>query len=167
MARFLSFVELGRSTAAEFILQFLNALPGRSEFHHGRFELLLPHLNLTRKHRDQIEEPLGSDPPFANVLFPCLDGFHARSSLPNSAILGNTGFTDLTTTTILTSVLESLRLYLPTFTLTTVLEEMQRWWIAGRSCFQKLQKKLKLVGPEKPVIDQLFPRPIPSAVPSG
>jgi transposase len=69
--------------------------------------------------------------------------------------------------TILTSVLESLRLYLPTFTLRTVLEEMQRWWIAGRSCFQKLQKKLKLVGPEKPVIDRLFPRPIPSAVPSG
>jgi hypothetical protein len=69
--------------------------------------------------------------------------------------------------TILTSVLESLRLYLPTFTLTTVLDEMQRWWIAGRSCFKKLQQKLKLKGPDQPVIDRLFPRPIPNAVPSG
>ena len=63
--------------------------------------------------------------------------------------------------TILTSVLESLRLYLPTFTLATVLEEMQRWWVAGRSCFTKLLNKLKLATPEKPVIDRLFPRPIP------
>ena len=30
--------------------------------------------------------------------------------------------------TILTSVLESLRLYLPTFTLSSVLEELKRWW---------------------------------------
>ena len=67
--------------------------------------------------------------------------------------------------TILTSVLESLRLYLPTFTLATVLEEMQRWWVAGRSCFKKLQQKLKLVGSKKPVIDRLFPKPIP--IPSG
>lgn len=64
--------------------------------------------------------------------------------------------------TILTSVLESLRLYLPTFTLSSVLEEMNRWCEAGRSCFTKLLKKLKLALPKQSVIDQLFPKPVPS-----
>lgn len=67
--------------------------------------------------------------------------------------------------TILTSVLESLRLYLPTFTLATVLEEMHRWQAAGRSCFERLRKKLKLKPPEKPVLDRLYPKPLP--IPTG
>jgi transposase len=61
--------------------------------------------------------------------------------------------------TILTSVLESLRLYLPTFTLATVLAELQRWWAAGQSCFTKLLQKLKLALPETPVIDRVLPLP--------
>ena len=69
--------------------------------------------------------------------------------------------------TILTSVLESLRLYLPTFTLATVLEEMQRWWAVGRSCFERLRTKLKLKPPETPVLDRLYPKPIPIPIPSG
>jgi transposase len=64
--------------------------------------------------------------------------------------------------TILTSVLESLRLYLPTFTLSSVLEEMTRWCHAGRSCFTKLLQKLKLAPPEQPLIDRLFTKPLPS-----
>jgi hypothetical protein len=46
--------------------------------------------------------------------------------------------------TIIVSVLESLRLYLTTYTLATVIEEIQRWWRAGQSCFTKWLKKLKL-----------------------
>ena len=96
----------------------------------------------------------------------------AERTLRGAAQARKTGRTNKTNNgarrqTILTSVLESLRLYLPTFTLRTVLDELQRWWLAGRSCFQKLQQKLKLKGPETPVIDRLFPRPIPIAVPSG
>ena len=71
--------------------------------------------------------------------------------------------------TIVTSVLESLRLYLPTYTLTSVLEELVRWQAAGCSCFEKLLHTLKLKLPESvpSILDQLFPRPTPSPTPSG
>jgi len=61
--------------------------------------------------------------------------------------------------TILTSVLESLRLFLPTFTLSSVLEELKRWWATGQSCFEKLVEDLKLTSPEQSVIDQILPGP--------
>jgi len=61
--------------------------------------------------------------------------------------------------TILTSVLESLRLFLPTFTLSSVLEELKRWWATGQSCFEILVAKLKLTPPEQSVIDQILPGP--------
>jgi transposase len=61
--------------------------------------------------------------------------------------------------TILTSVLESLRLFLPTFTLSSVLEELKRWWATGQSCFEKLVENLKLTSPEQSVIDQILPGP--------
>jgi hypothetical protein len=64
--------------------------------------------------------------------------------------------------TILTSVLESLRLYLKTFTLTSVLAELERWWTSGQSCFTTLLKKLKLRLPAKPLIHQILPQPTPS-----
>jgi transposase len=69
--------------------------------------------------------------------------------------------------TILTSVLESLRLYLPTFTLTSVLDELKQWCEAGQSCFEKLLKKLQLQRPEPETatIDRLFPKPTPGPVP--
>ena len=61
--------------------------------------------------------------------------------------------------TIVTSVLESLRLYLPSFTLSTVLDELQRWWETGRSCFAELVEKFGYAPPKTPVIDQLLPGP--------
>jgi transposase len=61
--------------------------------------------------------------------------------------------------TILTSVLQSLRLYLPTFTLSSVLAELKRWWATGRSCFAELMEQLKLTPPEQSVIDQILPGP--------
>jgi transposase len=59
--------------------------------------------------------------------------------------------------TILTSVLQSLRLYLPTFTLSSVLAELKRWWATGRSCFAELLEKLALTPPEQSVMDQILP----------
>jgi transposase len=71
--------------------------------------------------------------------------------------------------TIVTSVLESLRLYLPTYTLGSVVEELARWEAAGRSCFESLLHKLKLTLPQstQSILDQLFPSPTPSPAPSG
>jgi transposase len=64
--------------------------------------------------------------------------------------------------TILTSVLQSLRVYLPKFTLAAVIEEMKRWMSTGRSCFEAQREKMKLLLPEIPVIDRTHPRPLPT-----
>jgi hypothetical protein len=46
--------------------------------------------------------------------------------------------------TVIVSVLESLRQYLSTYTLSSVIEEVRRWLEAGRSCFARLAEKLGL-----------------------
>jgi transposase len=61
--------------------------------------------------------------------------------------------------TIIMSVLESLRLYLPTFTLATVIAEIDRWRQAGQSCFTKLMNKMKLQPPAESVLDKVMPAP--------
>jgi len=61
--------------------------------------------------------------------------------------------------TILVTVLESLRLYLPQFTLAAVLEEIDRWWQAGQSCFTKLLKKRKLQPRAESILDNVLPVP--------
>jgi transposase len=61
--------------------------------------------------------------------------------------------------TIIVSVLESLRLYLPAFTLTSVMAEIARWWQAGQSCFTKLLKKMKLKPPAQSILDKVMPAP--------
>jgi hypothetical protein len=62
-------------------------------------------------------------------------------------------------TSILKSVLESLRLYVPRYTLPQVLEELQRWQQTGRSCFRALLEKLNVVQPDHSVLDQIYPVP--------
>jgi transposase len=71
--------------------------------------------------------------------------------------------------TVLTSVLESLRLYLPTYTLGSVVAELQRWWIDGYSCFERLlqQSKLKLPTAATPTIERIYARPSPTPSPTG
>jgi hypothetical protein len=59
--------------------------------------------------------------------------------------------------TIVASVLESLRLYLKTFTLPSVVAEVQRWEASGRSCFTRLLRKLHLSLPESSVLDRVLP----------
>jgi transposase len=61
--------------------------------------------------------------------------------------------------TILVSVLESLRVYLPRFTMASVLAEIDRWWVAGQSCFTKLLTKLKLPRPKESILDKVLPVP--------
>lgn len=61
--------------------------------------------------------------------------------------------------TVLTSVLESLRQQLPDFTLSSVVQEVHRWWTRGRSCFSELMRKLKLQPPQKSILDMLLPLP--------
>jgi transposase len=62
--------------------------------------------------------------------------------------------------TIVSSVLESLRLYLPRFTLTSVLAEVQRWLKVGRSCFVTLLEKLNLTPAESSVLDHVYSSPL-------
>jgi transposase len=61
--------------------------------------------------------------------------------------------------TIVTSVLESLRLYLSTFTLPGVIEEVQGWLASGRSCFEELLEKLGLARPTQSILDEVLPTP--------
>jgi transposase len=61
--------------------------------------------------------------------------------------------------TIIVSVLESLRLYLKTFTLANVIAEIEHWRQAGESCFTKLLRKLKLTATAKSPLDDLLPIP--------
>lgn len=61
--------------------------------------------------------------------------------------------------TIVASVLESLRLYLKTYTLSSIVAEVQRWWASGLSCFAQLLRKLHLSLPEQSVLDRVLPVP--------
>src|SRR6266516_6430129 len=95
-----------------------------------------------------------------------LDGTNneAERTLRNVAQARQTGRTNKTLNgarrqTILTSVLESLRLYLATFTLASVLAEVERWSEAGRSCFAELLEKLNLTPLEQSVLDRVLPHP--------
>jgi transposase len=85
-------------------------------------------------------------------------------TLRNPATARKTGRTSKTMhgarrQTIVTSVLESLRLYLTTFTLPNVIAEVQAWMVTGRSCFEKLLKKLGLALPTQSILDQILPTP--------
>lgn len=88
----------------------------------------------------------------------------AERTLRSSATARKTGRTNKTLggarrQTIVVSVLESLRCFLPRFTLTTVIAEIQRWSDTGQSCFARLMKKLKLKLPTEPLLDRLLPLP--------
>jgi transposase len=94
----------------------------------------------------------------------------AERTLRAAAAARKTGRTNKTPVgarrqTIIVSVLESLRLYLKTFTLGSVIAEIQRWWQAGQSCFRKLLKNLKLPPPlsatpaTPSILDKVLPIP--------
>ncbi len=94
----------------------------------------------------------------------------AERTLRSPAQARDTGRTNKTVPgarrqTVIVSVLESLRQYLSTFTLSSVIEEIRRWSEAGRSCFARLAQKLGLTSPGAPtdgrpsLLDLLLPVP--------
>jgi hypothetical protein len=88
----------------------------------------------------------------------------AERTLRNPAAARKTGRTSKTVhgarrQTIVTSVLESLRLYLSSFTLPAVIEEVQGWLASGQSCFEELLEKLGLPRPTQSILDKVLPSP--------
>jgi hypothetical protein len=105
-----------------------------------------------------VEQPNGETKPVSGT------NNEAERTLRGPAEARKTGRTSKTMKgarrqTILTSVLQSLRLYLPTFTLPSVIEEVKRWLEAGRSCFAALVKKLKLQPSQESVLEYIYPSP--------
>lgn len=88
----------------------------------------------------------------------------AERTLRGAAEARKTGRTNKTSVgsrrqTIIVSVLESLRLYLPTFTLAGIIAEIDHWQRAGQSCFTRLLKKMKLPCPTESILDDVMPAP--------
>ena len=88
----------------------------------------------------------------------------AERTLRNPALARETGRTNKTLVgarrqTIIVSVMESLRLYLPDYTLKTVSAEIEGWYKAGRSCFTKLLHKMKLTISNQSILDKVVPIP--------
>jgi len=104
------------------------------------------------------EQPNGESQPVAGT------NNEAERTLRGAAQARKTGRTSKTARgarrqTILTSVLESLRLYLATFTLSTVAQEIDRWLEAGQSCFAELLAKLNITTSHQSILDQVLPLP--------
>jgi hypothetical protein len=109
-------------------------------------------------HSSPATQPNGVQPELAGT------NNEAERTLRGAAQARDTGRTSKTLagarrTTILSSVLESLRVYLVKYTLSSVLEEIQRWQETGRSCFRDLLDKLKLSLPTHSVLDRVLPQP--------
>lgn len=105
-----------------------------------------------------VQTPRGETNPVPGTNNP------AEQGLRNPATARDTGRTNKTVRgarrqTVLTSVLESLRQYLASFTLAAVVQEVARWSACGRSCFAELLSKLKLTCPDKSILDTLLPVP--------
>jgi transposase len=89
----------------------------------------------------------------------------AERTLRGAALARKTGRTNKTPAgarrqTIVVSVLESLRNYLASFTLTAVIDEITRWCQTGQSCFAELAGKLGLSAtPATAVLDRVLPHP--------
>lgn len=61
--------------------------------------------------------------------------------------------------TVNVSVLQSLRQQLSTFTLSTLIAEVRRWYETGESCFARLMRKYNLTPPAQSLLDSFFPSP--------
>jgi hypothetical protein len=107
---------------------------------------------------EPAEQPNGKSAPVSGT------NNEAERTLRGAAEARKTGRTNKTVTgarrqTVLVSVLESLRVYLPKFTLTTVMAEIDRWWKTGQSCFVKLLRSMKLETPVESVLNSVLPIP--------
>jgi hypothetical protein len=105
-------------------------------------------LNLTH----EIVRLMSDDELFTFVIHPEADGTNnvSERQLRNPAQDRATGQTNKTPRgarrrTVITSVLDSLRSYVPKLTLRTAMEELNRWQQTGISCFRRLVEKLQLL----------------------
>jgi transposase len=103
-------------------------------------------------------QPNGTSQPVAGT------NNESERTLRNPAEARKTGRTNKTLVgarrqTIIVSVLESLRLYLPQFTLGSVIEEIKRWWQVGQSCFTTLLTEMKLQPRAESILDKVMPVP--------
>jgi transposase len=106
----------------------------------------------------EATQPNGKSQPVAGT------NNEAERTLRGAATARKTGRTNKTLVgarrqTIIVSVLESLRLYLPKFTLAGVIEEINRWWQTGESCFARLLKRMKLRRSGESILNKLIPVP--------
>lgn len=105
-----------------------------------------------------VESPTGKVAPVAGT------NNEAERTLRNPASARDTGRANKTTAgarrkTIHVSVLESLRCYLQTFTLATVIAEVRTWLDTGCSCFHRLLTKLHLTPSLTSMLDRVLPEP--------
>jgi hypothetical protein len=105
-----------------------------------------------------VTTPSGKTAPVAGT------NNEAERTLRSAATARKTGRTNKTIggarrQTILVSVLESLRCFLPTFTLASLIDEIQRWCAAGQSCFEQLLAGLHLKPPAVSLLDRVLPAP--------
>ena len=99
----------------------------------------------------EIVRLLGEDELFTYVIHPQADATNNESerSLRPAAQDRHTGQTNKTENgarrrTVISSVLDSLRMHLPKLTLQTVQAEIERWHREGISCFRRMVDSLKL-----------------------
>jgi transposase len=88
----------------------------------------------------------------------------AERTLRGAAEARKTGRTNKTVVgarrqTVIVSVLESLPVYLPQFTLGSVVAEISHGWQTGQSCFSKLLNKMQLKAADQSVLDKVLPIP--------
>ncbi|MFZ5830825.1 MAG: hypothetical protein ACOY3P_12090 [Planctomycetota bacterium] len=105
-----------------------------------------------------VELPRGETVPVAGT------NNEAERTLRSAAQARKTGRTSKTLhgarrQTVLVSVLESLRQYLATFTLTSVIGEILNWSTTSISCFGKLLAKLHLAPPSQSILDHVLAEP--------
>jgi transposase len=103
-----------------------------------------------------VKLPSGATTPVAGT------NNEAERTLRSAATARKTGRTSKTLRgarrqTILVSVLESLRQQLPTFTLSSIIDEILDWSATGRSCFEQLLAKLGLTPPRQSPLDLVLP----------
>ena len=99
----------------------------------------------------EIVRLLGEDELFTYAIHPEADGTNNESerTLRHPAQDRNTGQTNKTVSgarrrTVITSVLDSLRVHLPKLTLQAVLLEINSWYRSGVSCYRRMVESLKL-----------------------
>jgi hypothetical protein len=107
-------------------------------------------LNLTH----EIVRLLGNDELFTYAIYPEADGTNNESerTLRHASQDRDTGQTNKTAKgarrrTVIASVLDSLRVHIPKLTLQTVVNEINRWYREGVSCFRRMVNSLHLPPP--------------------